>query len=978
MRTIRSVVSASTHSSSVESGSRSTTFVPPMDTIPDFSDFHSFSGSSSGTLSRQPSLRSRAVDDAAISNQTLTYPGDPRVIAPSRSSSLRRTTSMTDLGEEFESALRRAKDARPGLGFGLGLAGTIIEGSPVTVSSGPTLRRDVIVTPPPSTGRGSRSRTTGSEFTASVSDDAFFSSGARSSGDQSTFRSLSSPPSDTHIRNPGTETSSVIPTEGTSSSETVVPPAYRGEGTSYLGSSTDVRRSPFTSDSPSGITGLTRSRAVRARRDNASSVSYSSSSFSRTESFSDRENASSHTHSRSYSDLSPGDGFSTLESYSRSAYTRSASGTPLPSSSSEHSPESESDPNTTATPTSSTQYETARSPSIMSFASLPSIPSLYETAEVCSTESEATKSVSSRDLAKASPEAESVSDYITAPVCESEPPSPYTTAEICPTEASTEYDDAECRCKPEKVIVSEGTQVAVPEPVLVDLPEPVPVALPEPVPADLPEPVPVALPEPVPVALPEPVPVDLPEPIPIGVRGPIEGVQVAIPPRRPGAAAEAVRDTSPEPIPEPPVIFIEPEFPPFPSDDLSTISSPSDIGSSLPVSTRMSAISARDVPLPESVLSPSLLSSESSPSERSAEVSLSEGSAEVPLSEWSAEVPLSEPSAGVPLSERSTGVPLSERSVEAPLSERSVEVPLSERSVEVPLSERSAEVPLPPVSATRPIRPVPPYLPGPSPIGRPETLPSTSLLSSVTESTPSTITRSGRPPPSSPSIRESLWAPETDDTYESSVLRASPSVQSIAFPEGPDISFDTSFLRPTASAYSSQERSRLSTIDESPSSGSPSITYSPSSSPSVTPTQSVSVSVSAATPSPSPSPPPTVPSPSLRAPSSTPVHTPTLSPEPPPVVTLTRTPSISTVSSISMRTDILDNGSLFEESILDDVSTVPSLLPSYTSSVPRAVRSCKVVCVMRLTLLDRSHPGVFLCQARLHYCQLHRLPQVSA
>ena len=41
---------------------------------------------------------------------------------------------MTDLGEEFESALRRAKDARPGLGFGLGLAGAIIgEGSPVTI-----------------------------------------------------------------------------------------------------------------------------------------------------------------------------------------------------------------------------------------------------------------------------------------------------------------------------------------------------------------------------------------------------------------------------------------------------------------------------------------------------------------------------------------------------------------------------------------------------------------------------------------------------------------------------------------------------------------------------------------------------------------------------------------------------------------------------------------------------------------------------
>jgi hypothetical protein len=33
---------------------------------------------------------------------------------------------MMDLGEEVESALRQAKDARPGLGFGLGLAGAII------------------------------------------------------------------------------------------------------------------------------------------------------------------------------------------------------------------------------------------------------------------------------------------------------------------------------------------------------------------------------------------------------------------------------------------------------------------------------------------------------------------------------------------------------------------------------------------------------------------------------------------------------------------------------------------------------------------------------------------------------------------------------------------------------------------------------------------------------------------------------------
>jgi hypothetical protein len=103
---------------------------------------------------------------------------------------------------------------------------------------------------------------------------------------------------------------------------------------------------------------------------------------------------------------------STVESYSRSTYTRSDSGTPLPSSSSERTPaksEIRSEPTTTATPTSSTQYETARSPSIISFTSLLSIPSLYETAELRSTESETTQSVSSQDLAKASPTVESVS-----------------------------------------------------------------------------------------------------------------------------------------------------------------------------------------------------------------------------------------------------------------------------------------------------------------------------------------------------------------------------------------------------------------------------------------------------------------------------------------------------------------------------------------------------------------------------------------
>src|SRR6202789_1703472 len=167
-------------------------------------------------------------------------------------------------------------------------------------------------------------------------------------------------------------------------------------------------------------------------------------------------------------------------------------------------------------------------------------------------------------------------------------------------------------------------------------------------------------------------------------------------------------------------------------------------------------------------------------------------------------------------------------------------------------------------------------------------------------------------------LSESLWAPETNDTYESSILAASPSVQSISFPEPQDISFDTSILRPTASAYTSQEPSRLSTIDESPSSESPSIIPPSSSSPSLTPTAIVSVSVSASCPSL----PPTVRSPLLQVPSSTTVVTPSLSPRPTSVV-LTRTPFlVSTVSSVSMSTEILE-GSVSD---LEEFSTDPSLL----------------------------------------------------
>ena len=78
--------------------------------------------------------------------------------------------------------------------------------------------------------------------------------------------------------------------------------------------------------------------------------------------------------------------------------------------------------------------------------------------------------------------------------------------------------------------------------------------------------------------------------------------------------------------------------------------------------------------------------------------------------------------------------------------------------------------------------------------------------------------------------------------------------------------------------------------------------------------------------------------PSLRVPSSTTVATPVLSPERSPAI-LTRTPStISTVYSVSMRTDALDdNASLFEEPILEEVSTESSLLSTHRSPPSRAV-----------------------------------------
>jgi hypothetical protein len=113
------------------------------------------------------------VDDTAILKQDYVYPGDQRVVPPSRRSSLRRTISLTNLDEALAPAVSRARDARPGLGL---ITSVVLGGSPVTISSGSILRADVVVTPPGVKGSDA-SRSWGSGSVASF-DDTFFSDGS--------------------------------------------------------------------------------------------------------------------------------------------------------------------------------------------------------------------------------------------------------------------------------------------------------------------------------------------------------------------------------------------------------------------------------------------------------------------------------------------------------------------------------------------------------------------------------------------------------------------------------------------------------------------------------------------------------------------------------------------------------------------------------------------------------------------------------
>lgn len=434
IRTIRSMTSTTSASGAGPgSGSASTVFVPPLHTIPSLSDLHTFSDSSStGSLSRAPSFpphHTRTTDDAAVSNRSYLYPGDPRVIGASRSSSLRRTSSLTDLDEEFASAVSRARNAKPGLGFGLSLVGGVIlgDGSPVTVSSGPRLGGEVRVTPPPSGKTKTRPL-------SDISDDNFFSAGSRTSSSEPhtttnsfyTMSDSSTSSSDVHRTTTGivTDETAFEFTSGGSNTQ-IVPSTLsyrRTESNSYLGDSHDgsYTYSSYTSTSPSS---LSRSPGIRRRH-------YSRNCFS------DKENmASGYTASQSRSTLS--------------TWTRSRSSTPTPA------------PSTTALSaleipdgSGSEGYETANSPSTASFKSLPSIPSEtdYMTVEQCKTETSTefhtvdrcASDVSSEYMTVEKCKTETETEFVTAALCECPRTEPsethYETASLCrtiPSEAST-------------------------------------------------------------------------------------------------------------------------------------------------------------------------------------------------------------------------------------------------------------------------------------------------------------------------------------------------------------------------------------------------------------------------------------------------------------------------------------------------------------------------------------------------------------
>ncbi|KAF8062278.1 hypothetical protein FPV67DRAFT_1654875 [Lyophyllum atratum] len=766
---IRTILSIDSRASTSSTGSRSTVYVPPLrslPSIPDFSSNFSSASSRSDGLSRRTSIVSshhtRTVDDTVISNQQYVYPGDPRAIQPARTGSLlRRSGSMTDLDAEFQSALTRARGARPGLGFANLVFGG---GAPVTISSGPTLGRDIVVTPPPSTGRGSdRAR-------SEVSDEQFFTAGS-SEGSRSSYFSQTSYSSElrtsTGLRTDGTSffDSSAAGTRTLPSTTSYT----RTDSTSYLGDSQTSMS--YTGTSPSR-TPLSRTREVRRRGGRSSSRSYSSGYI--TDASSDKENLSgsytpesgtqsldsrsqgsgsytsgtrSYTSgSRSYTDsgsYTPSGGFSKSGSYTPSGsstasgvYSSSDMLTPGNSSETGYDICTSSDATYSGFPVTSS--EETITPSTLSPQSVPASDldsENFVTASQGSSDYLTARSPSLRGSIAESetsfasfPTIPSESEYKTADtgyshyrtVSEPSLGSDYITAELCPTIPSEQNTPTLSSVK----LDSEEDTRSV-------------------------------------LGLPSLPPSEIPS-----IRSPSMFSEDVLPPLPPSESSSppSIHLT---PSPSPPLPPLPPSLPSL----------------SPPPSPLTPTEESLDIATPTSYRSPSQVSLPRSPS-----------------------------------SEASSSLPPLSATISSSASDAT---PSSLVLSSSPAPSEHPSTPAPRLSSI--------------------SSPTISSVSSLSDLTPAFSDF----PPASPEP----WAHETDDSYESSQLAPSPSVISLAVPEGIDNSFETSFLRPSGSGVSSVDR--LSPIPETPTSLSTMLPRSPF--PQLTPVPMPPSSISSSSGVPTPS-----------------------------------------------------------------------------------------------------------------------------
>ncbi|KAK1227533.1 hypothetical protein PQX77_009440 [Marasmius sp. AFHP31] len=790
IRTIMSVESrssVSTASSSASAGSRSTVFVPPIAEIPEIDDMYASESGRSGRTSpskassassgkyvsfsdeergvrRRPSVfmsshHDRTVDDTVISGEDYIYPGDSRAITGRRSSTrLRRSGSMTDLGNDFQTNRRyvgssgEEEEDR----FLSASSGTPRSSRYSSADSYDSRTRSYTETFTPSgsgtytapymkagvsettgytgytqSGTGSWTGTNGRTVTGITSDTRGPTSTLSYRGTESASMLGDSHDSATYTgtysytESPYTRTTAFTGSPYTATNTLTYASSPYTRSTSPYSSSTPYTYTPTTT-----TTSLSRTREVR-RRARTSSFGHSSSGRSGTsgsgsgyqpsgsDETSDKENGSmsgtgplsGNRSSETGYDICPSSDLSELTGRTIT-YTSTSIDTTIPLPSIPASERDSGDENFATAPSAS-EYASARSPSIASFESLPSIPSLYSTASEGSLE-----------------------DYKTAsePATTRSQSTRFQTAELCPSELVS-------------IPSEEGTpRASVSEiELLTDVEEP---SIVERIPSS-------------PATVPSLISTMTSSPRP---------ASVSI------STAPSVSTVRPEDVPLPPSVA---------SEYIQSSPSPSTVTHiSLPppsteTTTETSLILTRSPSVPsESALLETIEDVSSIHFTESIESAAPPTSTEPPISSV-APTPTEASSSVISDSSPYSSTPYSSTSS----SElQSLQVPTSVAPT-APTAVRVRRRTLTTESSLTPT--IPP------------TLPSTTVPSEPASS-----------PPASP-----RWASETNISFDSSQLLPSPSMRSVALQEGPDHSFETSFLRATASQSSID---RISTIPETP------------------------------------------------------------------------------------------------------------------------------------------------------------------